>query len=153
MKKKIAFTCAAVLAGVTFLPSAARAEAPGRATVTLSGQSSIEGDEISITGQTNLPDGAWLIFAVYSVAHPQTRWTDYMRIRDGHFSAQVGIRDWPSGNIETDIHFETMLPDCEQPAIVLLKYGAKGERMKGDVVVQEGESYRAAVISLHSIKP
>ena len=152
MTKKTTFSGAALMAALTLMPFGAQADTPGRA-VTISGQSVIEGDEISITGQTNLPDGAWLIFAVYSVAHPQTRWTDYMRIKDGHFSARVGIKDWPSGDIETDIHFETMLPEREQPAIVMQKYGAKGERMKGDVVVQEGESYRAAVIALHSMKP
>ena len=46
-----------------------------------------------------------------------------------------------------------MLPDHEQPAIVMQKYGAKGERMSGDTVVQEGESYRAAVIEVRSVKP
>jgi hypothetical protein len=46
-----------------------------------------------------------------------------------------------------------MLPEREQPAIVFQKYGAKGERMTGKTVVQEGEAYRAAVIELRAYNP
>ena len=149
MKKTIS-----IAAGLLFATwaSLAHADMPG-VPVTLTGQSFIDGNKLNISGETSAPDGAWLIFATYSVAKPRVRTTAYMLVKNGRFSKQVSIYGWPAGEIETDIHFQTMLPEREQPAIVLQKYGAKGERMTGKVVVQEGESYRAAVIELRVTKP
>ena len=152
MKKTNSLVAATLFVALSVAAPAAHAEVP-EVPVTLSGNSSIAGDALTITGHTSIPDGAWLIFAAYSVEHPLVRTRDYMLVKDGQFSAQVDISGWPSGEIETDIHFQTMLPDHEQPAIVMQKYGAKGERMSGDTVVQEGESYRAAVIEVRSVKP
>lgn len=149
MKKTISLSAGMLFATFATL---AHADMPG-VPVTLSGHSFIDGNELYISGETSAPDGAWLIFATYSVAEPRVRKTAYMLVKNGHFSEQVNIYGWPSGEIETDIHFQTMLPEREQPAIVLQKYGAKGERMTGKVVVQEGESYRAAVIELRATKP
>lgn len=152
MKRITGYAAALLMAGLAILASTAHAETPG-VPVTLSGYSAIDGDDLTIAGETSAPDGAWLIFATYSVETPRIRKRSYMLVKNGRFSARVNIHGWPSGEIETDIHFQTMLPEREQPAIVFRKYGAKGERMTGKTVVQQGESYRAAVIELRVRKP
>ncbi len=152
MKRMTAYAAALLIAGFAMFVSVAHAEAPG-VPVTLNGYSAIDGDDLTITGETSAPDGAWLIFATYSVETPRIRKRSYMLVKHGRFSAQVNIHGWPTGEIETDIHFQTMLPEREQPAIVFQKYGAKGERMTGKTVVQQGESYRAAVIELRAYNP
>ena len=143
---------AVLIAALAIFSSPAHAEKPG-VPVTLSGYSAIDGDDLVIGGETSAPDGTWLIFATYSVETPRIRKRSYMLVKNGRFSARVNVYGWPSGEIETDIHFQTMLPEREQPAIVFRKYGAKGERMTGKAVVQQGESYRAAVIELRTRKP
>lgn len=152
MKRMTGLVSAMLIAGTAILASAAHAETSD-VPVTLSGYSAIDGDDLIITGETSAPDGTWLIFATYSVETPRIRKRSYMLVKNGRFSARVNIYGWPSGEIETDIHFQTMLPEREQPAIVFRKYGTKGERMTGKTVVQEGESYRAAVIELHVYNP
>ena len=125
----------------------------GEIPVTISVQAIIEKERLRISGRARVPDGAWILYAVYRPAAPQRRTTGYSQIDDGRFSAKIDISDWPPGEIAVDTHFQLLMPDRVQPDEVIERFGPNGERMTGDSVVEGGSAFRAAIASTTVVKP
>lgn len=121
--------------------------------VTISVRAELDGNSLRIRGRATVPDGAWIIYAAYSVAEPRWRVTGYTRIQDDKFAAEAHIGNWPPGEIAVDAHFQILLPEREQPPDIVARFGRNGERMRGKSVVQGGGGFRAAIASTRVIKP
>lgn len=120
--------------------------------VTISIHATLTGGTLRIHGKTNVPDGAWVIYAAYRAADSMTRVTGYARVKSGRFAAQADVSSWPLGKIAVDADFQVILPARTQPRVVIERYGPKGEHMTGADVVVGGDSYRTAVSSTSLIK-
>lgn len=120
--------------------------------VAISLTAAAHGDVLDISGTVTVPDGAWIIYAAYRSGDLDSSVRGYVQVQNGHFEAQVDISRWPPGAISVDANFQVMLPDREQPAVVIDRFGPSGERMSGDSVVEGGLSFRAAVASATAVK-
>lgn len=144
---------AALLAILLILPATAAAPAADEVPIDFTVRADLSGDTLSVHGKATVPDGAFVIYAVYRKAPPLSRVRGYARVKDHRYAAKVDVAGWPSGEISVDAHFQTMLPERTQPAAVTDLFGEKGQRMTGHQVVQEGLGYRAAVASTSVVKP
>ncbi|MCT9000300.1 hypothetical protein [Chelativorans intermedius] len=141
------------LALTLWLTAPSNSFSAGEIPVAISVQAAIEGERLRISGRASVPDGAWIIYAVYRPATPQRRTTGYAQIDDGRFSAKIDVSDWPPGEIAVDTHFQLLMPHRVQPDGVIDRFGPNGERMIGDSVVEGGNAFRAAIASTTVAKP
>jgi len=133
----------------TKVAEAATSKYPDIVELTLDGER--KGSDVIFYGTTNLPDGVLL---AYEVSLPETLleeeyfWEEgRLTIKDGKYSGKVS--NVPEGKAEIWVAFTTILgTDVEdkQPQGVIDKYGAGGEKMKGDNVTvfkfENGEEYK-----------
>jgi hypothetical protein len=62
------------------------------------------------------------------------------------YAAAVAVNGWPRGRIEVWAAFQTVLgTDAQQPAEVISRYGALGEKLQGNNVTKAGSMKRVEV--------
>jgi hypothetical protein len=133
--------------------AAVAARAADRYHVAITVQATLHGDRLRIRGTATVPDGALIIYAAYLAKAPRTRKVGYARVSGQRYAAEVDVSRWPAGKIAVDAHFQIRLPARKQPADVVARYGANGERMTGPNVVRGGLGFRAAVVSTAVARP
>jgi len=105
---------------------------------------------LTVTGTTDLPDGAILL---YEARHENWRaagepvWlrASQVVVEQGAYRDRIDVRRWPAGSVEIWVSFQAVLPDGEQPQAVLERFGPMGERLAGENVSQEGPMKRVAM--------
>lgn len=108
----------------------------------------IDGPRVQVSGTTDLPDGAVLIYQLQHerwmnqppTAQPQWIVEGSMSVSGGRFSATEDVMGWPSGRVEAWVGFQS--GDSEQPAAVAERYGREGERLVGPNVKRAGAIQR-----------
>jgi hypothetical protein len=143
----------ACLAAAAIGTAAVETSAAERHHVTISVQATLYGDMLRIRGTATVPDGALIIYAAYLAKAPRTRMVGFARVSGQRYAAEVDVSRWPAGKIAVDAHFQIRLPGRKQPADVIARYGANGERMTGPKVVHGGLGFRAAVVSTSVVRP
>lgn len=122
------------------------------ASVAISVHADVESGTLRVRGTATVPDGAWIMYAAYRAAAPQTRATGYTQVDDEEFAAQLDVSSWPTGELAVDVHFQMLLPGRRQPDPVVARFGPNGERMIGENVIEGGMDFRAAIASTRATK-
>lgn len=102
---------------------------------------------LTITGTTNLPDGAILM---YEARHENWRlagepvWlrAGQTAVKDGTYADRLNVSRWPEGTIEVWVAFQAVLLEGTQPPDVTARYGPMGEGLTGDDVTRDGPMRR-----------
>ena len=124
-----------------------------RGHVVINVRGEIEGETLRIIGTATVPDSAWVAYVAYYAAGPKRRAMGSALVKDGQFTAEADLSDWPPGKIVIDANFQMLIPGRVQSDAVIQRYGPRGERMTGDDVINTGAAYRAAVTSTTVINP
>lgn len=113
----------------------------------------ISNNILRVSGNANLPDGALISYEVsheswgtriFSPAEMDVRFADgTTEVRNGKYEFSVNVAQWPSGNIETWVAFQTILgTTVKQPQEVIDLYGELGEKIPDASAVQSGSLKR-----------
>ncbi|HUM44336.1 MAG TPA: hypothetical protein PKI14_15435 [Fervidobacterium sp.] len=106
-------------------------------TVELNLEPKMEGERLTIIGNTNLPDGAML---AYEISHVDAPFVEgffkdgSVTVKNGQYEAEFDLTGWPKGKISVWVSFQTILAHGEQPEHVIEKYGEMGEYIEGENV-------------------
>ncbi|MFA9445328.1 hypothetical protein [Egicoccus sp. AB-alg6-2] len=97
----------------------------------------VEDGAVTAEGTATVPDGALLAF---ELRHDETFEVidGYTEVQDGTYTFSQDLGDWPAGDVEVWVAFQTELVGAEQPAEVRERYGENGEGMTGDQVTTDG---------------
>ena len=145
---RLAAAATLAVAGVGCGPSGALDGAPDASpgaageTVRLEVTHRSEWRQLWIEGETDLPDGAHVN---YHVVHelgeraPADEWpaanlisSGRAGVRDGQYWTRINTFNWPPGAVRIRVQF----PLPPQPPEVEARYGALGERLTGDNVIE-----------------
>ncbi|MGJ9460326.1 hypothetical protein [Oceanobacillus sp. CF4.6] len=90
---------------------------------------------LTVSGETNLPNGTLLTYEVSHLDDFEKYSTGEIEVIDGDYHTEIDISDWPEGDINVWLAFQTILgTTVEQPKEVIEKYGEMGENLEGDNV-------------------
>lgn len=114
---------------------------------------------LRVSGNANLPDGALISYEVsheswgtriFSPAEMDVRFADgTTEVKSGKYEFSVNVAQWPSGNIETWVAFQTILgTTVKQPQGVIELYGELGEKILDASAVQSGSLKRIELTSI-----
>lgn len=98
-------------------------------TPTLNIDASVDGDQLIVTGTTNLPDGAWIDVRLCNPANGEAIQCLDARpsVQRGSFTASLDLATLPAGD---GVVFAWFLADDRQPA-VSARFGSDGEGLSG----------------------
>jgi hypothetical protein len=114
----------------------------------------IQGDVLNISGRTNLPNRAILLYKVGQVSAAPMSIDGTLAVLDGGYATQVDISGLPPGTIEVWVGFQTLLIGNErQPEEVIERYGEAGENLHGENVIEVDGSKRVEVRQTVEILP
>lgn len=113
---------------------------------------------LRVSGNANLPDGALISYEIsheswgtriFSPAEMDVRFAGgTTEVRNGKYEFSINVAQWPSGNIETWVAFQTILgTTVKQPQGVIGLYGEMGEKIPDASAVQSGPLKRVEQIS------
>ncbi len=134
---------AALLATACTTPDPAPVGVP----VTLTLESEFSRRRLTISGTTDLADGAVLVYEArhenwVTAGEPVWLRSGQIVVAEGAYAERLNLRRWPAGAIEVWVAFQSVLPEGNQPGHVLERFGAMGERLIGSNVTQEGPMRR-----------
>lgn len=109
--------------------------------VTLEGHASLENGAVTVSGSTNLPDGAILLFTILNPETEAKLAGDATEASDGAFHATVAIpaadrNAADNGELSVEVTFEIVMEDRTQPPELIERFGGIGTRMTGETVLQ-----------------
>ena len=129
-------------AGLACGPSAPAPGVTGTESVRLEVSHRSEWRQLWIEGATDLPDGATVNYEViHELAEraPADEWpvanlrsAGRAAVRDGQYWTRINTFNWPPGAVRIRVQF----PLPPQPPEVEARYGALGERLRGDNVIE-----------------
>lgn len=115
-------------------PSPAPVSPPADRSVFLTMSAYLDGQTLSIQGETDLPDGALI---AYEYTHErllletETYWGDgSATVQGGRYAVQADLSGWPPGEVEVWASFWTI----GQPAEIVATFGELGEKLVGENV-------------------
>ncbi|WP_067842694.1 hypothetical protein [Amphibacillus sediminis] len=97
---------------------------------------SVEDDQVFISGETNLPDGALLLIEIEHLEASPFYFEGILEIQNGSFNGSTSIAGAPSGNIEVWVAFSPGLTKVTQPQKIIDQYGEIGELLTGENVME-----------------
>ena len=102
----------------------------------------IASEVLRIEGSGSLPDGALISYEVkhdgFDVGDYDGYETGQIEFRDGAFTFEMSVDDWPTGHALIQLTFEMQPSGDPQPPAVIEAYGANGETLTGPNVVEFG---------------
>ena len=124
---------------------------PNVVNITLS--PTISGDAITITGTTDLKDGAvldWNLEHARQKKDPMANLTEdgHTTVKGGKYSTTVRVKRWPKGKITVWVAFFSFLKT--QPQWARTQYGTQGEHLEGSYVKLQSEGMKTIEIE-HTI--
>jgi hypothetical protein len=128
----------------------------------------IENQVLKMSGSTNLPDGAILVYEIKHndvndpnfltkqakklsegmhdelLAESDKRFTEgHIEVRDGLWDVNVDVSNWIRGTVEVWVAFQTIIgTKTKQPDEIIEVYGQWGENLTGSQVTQSGENLK-----------
>ena len=121
-------------------PSSAGASSAEPAPVRLSLHATRSDGGLRLTGKTNLPDGAVIVYEVHQVNGAWITDDIFVKVKDGRYSSVV--QNVPSGKLEAWLAFAP--GPVAQPRAVVKLYGKNGKRIPNGVA-QYGGSFRVEI--------
>ena len=109
--------------------------------ITLEAAASAQNETVTVSGTTNLPDGAILLITILSADTETEVLGGAAEVDDGAFHTSIALPA-DSGDAEADgrlvveVTFEIVMEDQAQPPELIERFGAIGARMTGETVVQ-----------------
>lgn len=106
-------------------------------TIELNLEPKMEGERLTIIGNTNLPAGALL---AYEISHVDAPFVEgffkdgLVAVKNGQYEAEFDLTGWPKGKISVWVSFSPVFGYKEQPEHVIEKYGEMGEYIEGENV-------------------
>lgn len=141
---RVSLALAALLIAVYFLLGRHRSEP---IPVELSASAQQEGNALHLSGDTNLPDGAIILYEL-SHEHPESPLHQgRFVVEDGHFGGQIDLPTGLDEDATVQLSFQVVMDDGSQPADLIDRFGAFGENMTGELVA-EGELGKRAVLTV-----
>lgn len=128
----------------------------GAPPTTLSISHTIENRVLDVTGSTNLPDGAVIDVRLvqlesFDAAASDQRGSTIPLVRDrfakvgaGAYAVSVDLSSWPAGTVELLGIFRI---DSSQPTSIVAAYGANGERLSGESLIESTSDGRYLEVS------
>jgi hypothetical protein len=122
--------------------------------VTLTLNTVLDTNVLSIQGRTNLPNRAILLYKVSHVAPDPVTIDGTLAVLDGQYATQVDISSLPPGTVEVWVAFQTIFGNSEsQPEEIIERYGERGEYLYGENVTEESGLKRVEVRQTVEILP
>lgn len=110
----------------------------------------IEGTVLKLSGTTNLPDGAIIVWDISPGPNYQGQFEFDMvkegtaKVENGKWQASISLENMPKGEIEIWVGFQTIMRESEkQPPQIIEMYGEMGERITGPLAQKSGYITRA----------
>lgn len=138
------------LVGLTGLCALSACGGSSGETVDLSLSPRVEGHAIVVEGETDLPDGAMILYEVEHGAYATTEDTmdlfvpGLVPVSDGRYSVTVPAETWPAGRVTVWVAFQAHRAG-DQPPGVEDRYGLKGKHLTGSNVSEVGALRRVAI--------
>lgn len=120
--------------------------------IELTAEASVEDDLLALSGTTNLPNDAVLLYQLTPEMDDEPALQGTTTVVAGEFSENVDVSDVPEGDITVEVIFQPVLDDVPQPPEIVETYGALGQNISGDQVV-EGELGRRVEVSVTVSRP
>jgi hypothetical protein len=111
---------------------------------TMSITTSLDGRILTMSGTTNLSDGAVVVCEAWHESEDHglgpSRYIagDDAVVASGTFVCRADLTGWPSGTVRADARF---VPYDDQPKDVVERYGEFGERLGGPRVFQDSDGW------------
>ena len=99
----------------------------------------VDGSSVTVSGTTNLPDGAFIDYDVSNAEHGVPFVDGRAVVSNGQFSFVADASSLPAGKADVWLWFE--VGPTTQPLPVVLTYGPGGERLAGDHVSYDSGGY------------
>lgn len=124
---------------------------PAPPPVELTVEPSINDHTLVLSGTTNLPNGALIMWEVSPKEYKEQFNFDMVQngiatVTNGKWQASVPSHAFPKGRLEIWVGFQTVLGEKEeQPPEIIALYGQAGEKIKGPLAVKAGYITRAEI--------
>lgn len=109
--------------------------------ITLEGHAALENEKLIISGTTNLPDGAMVLVKIPDLEMHQFFGVALIEVHDGSFETSVVVAEDIYDALIHDllvvkVTFEIVMEDRSQPPELIERFGAIGQRMTANDVIQ-----------------